>query len=96
MYRRLREVPETVAMTVDGVNVTAMPGESVAAVLLRTAPEYCRLTPIGGVPRAPFCLMGACFDCLMTIDGRASQRSCMTPVRDGMIVTRQAGARALS
>ena len=31
--------------------------------------------------------MGACFDCVVTVDGRIGQRACMTRVADGMIVT---------
>ncbi len=30
--------------------------------------------------------MGACFDCVVTVDGRIGQRACMTPVRDGRLV----------
>jgi predicted molibdopterin-dependent oxidoreductase YjgC len=33
-----------------------------------------------------FCGIGACFDCLLTIDGRPAQRACLVPVRDGMIL----------
>ena len=31
--------------------------------------------------------MGACFDCVVTVDGRIGQRACMTKVADGMVVT---------
>ena len=31
--------------------------------------------------------MGACFDCVVTIDGRIGQRACMTIVADGMQIT---------
>ena len=30
--------------------------------------------------------MGVCFDCVMTIDGEAGVRACMTKVEDGMQV----------
>ena len=40
-------------------------------------------------PRAPFCMMGACFECLVEIDGRANQRACQVRVRGGMRVRRQ-------
>ncbi len=33
--------------------------------------------------------MGACFDCVVTVDGRIGQRACMTKVIDGMTVTGQ-------
>ena len=34
--------------------------------------------------------MGACFDCVVTVDGRIGQRACMTKAVDGMVVTREA------
>ena len=39
-----------------------------------------------GAPRGPFCGMGVCFDCLVTVDGRPSQRACLTKVSAGMDV----------
>ena len=40
--------------------------------------------------------MGACFDCLAVVDGVAGVQTCLTPVRDGMRIERQDGARALA
>ncbi len=37
-----------------------------------------------GSPRGAFCGMGMCHDCLVTIDGRAGQRACLSMVADGM------------
>ncbi|MEZ5620583.1 MAG: (2Fe-2S)-binding protein [Burkholderiaceae bacterium] len=37
-------------------------------------------------PRAPMCLMGVCFDCLVEIDGRPNVQACMVEVREGMRV----------
>jgi len=34
-------------------------------------------------------MMGACFDCLVEIDGVPNRQACMTPARDGMRVKRQ-------
>jgi predicted molibdopterin-dependent oxidoreductase YjgC len=31
-----------------------------------------------------FCGIGVCFDCIVTIDGIANQRACITQLRDGM------------
>ena len=41
-------------------------------------------------------MMGACFECLAVVDGRPNVQTCMTPVRDGMRVRRQDGARTLA
>lgn len=96
MFRRLRELPETIEIVIDGTTASARPDETVAAVLLRTEPFTSRCSPITGQPRAPYCLMGVCFDCLAVIDGKSSQRTCMIPVRNGMRIERQRGPRDLS
>ncbi|MGH7080949.1 MAG: 2Fe-2S iron-sulfur cluster-binding protein, partial [Acetobacteraceae bacterium] len=38
-----------------------------------------------GAPRGPWCLMGACFECLVTIDG-TRQRACMVRAAEGMVI----------
>jgi NADH dehydrogenase/NADH:ubiquinone oxidoreductase subunit G len=40
-------------------------------------------------------MMGACFECLMVIDGEPFRQACMVTVRDGMVIARQDGAAAL-
>jgi sarcosine oxidase subunit alpha len=52
-----------------------------------------RTTPVSDSPRAPYCLMGVCFDCLVTIDGVGSRQACLVPVRAGMAVETQLGKR---
>jgi len=66
------------------------PGESVAAALLASGNPVCRHTPATGADRAPFCMMGVCFDCLMEIDGVPNRQACLVEVREGMQVRRQA------
>ena len=96
MFRKLHEpAAKTVTLTIDGVSVTAEAGESVAAVLLRQSPVWSRTTPITQSKRAPYCMMGVCFDCLAQVDGDASVQTCLTMVRDGMRVARQQGKRSL-
>jgi sarcosine oxidase subunit alpha len=41
---------------------------------------------VSGEPRGPLCGMGICFECRVTIDGRAHQRACQIPCRSGMQV----------
>jgi len=41
-------------------------------------------------------MMGVCFECLVEVDGQGSVQGCLTPVQDGMSVTRQQGRRSLS
>jgi hypothetical protein len=84
-----------VNIEIDGTSVVAVSGESVAAVLLRQSDEWSRQTPVSGCKRAPYCMMGVCFDCLAEVDGIASVQTCMQPVRDGMRVVRQIGKRRI-
>jgi len=79
-----------VVLTLDGRPVTAFEGESVAALLLAEGIVATRLTR-GGEPRGVYCGMGVCFDCLVVVDGVPNTRACVTWVRDGMTVERQAG-----
>lgn len=81
---------------IDGEAVTARAGESVAAVMVRQASPVTRSTPVNGSPRAPYCMMGVCFDCLATVDGVGSSQTCLIPVRDGMRVERQHGKRSVA
>ena len=66
-------------------------GESVAAAVLVHALDHTRTTPISGAPRAPLCMMGVCFECLMEIDGVANRQACLVPVAEGMRIRRQNG-----
>jgi hypothetical protein len=94
MFRRLPDAePAAVALTVDGRTVRARAGDSVAAAMLAAGLIDCRDTAVSGTPRAPYCLMGVCFDCLVTIDGVANRQGCLVAVAEGMAVGRQRGAR---
>jgi predicted molibdopterin-dependent oxidoreductase YjgC len=93
MFKRLADAGTAVALTVDGKPVRARSGDTVAAALLTAGIEHCRTTPVTGAPRAPYCLMGVCFDCLVTIDGVGSRQACLVPVHEGMNVETQQGRR---
>jgi sarcosine oxidase subunit alpha len=93
MFKRLAETGPPVTLTVDGRPLAARSGDTVAAALLASGIDRCRTTPVSGAPRAPYCLMGVCFDCLVTIDGVGSRQACLVPVHDGMMVETQLGKR---
>src|SRR4249920_3265215 len=70
MFRRLDAAGAgEIRFTWDGRDIVARPGDSVAAALLAAGETFLRETPVSGVPRAPYCMMGVCFDCLVEIDG---------------------------
>jgi sarcosine oxidase subunit alpha len=93
MFKRLAEAGAPVAITVDGKAISARTGDTVAAALLVAGIDHCRTTPVSGAPRAPYCLMGVCFDCLVTIDGVGSRQGCLVPVHEGMAIETQLGKR---
>ncbi|MCW8182725.1 (2Fe-2S)-binding protein, partial [Verminephrobacter eiseniae] len=66
----------------DGQAVDGLEGETVAAALAASHIRQMRHTR-EGERRGLYCGMGACFDCLVTVDGVASQRACLTKVADG-------------
>lgn len=93
MFRKLIEPQETVTFTFDGKPVRAARGDSVAAALLTAGIRQFRHNSAGGEPRAPYCMMGSCFECLLTIDGAANRQSCQVDVAEGMVVLSQHGPR---
>lgn len=96
MFRRIEcpqeELPPSVEIHVEGQPVQARDGESVATALLNAGVTSFRRTAVSEQPRAPLCLMGVCFECLVEIDGVQNVQSCMTTVRRGMQVRLQRGA----
>jgi len=88
MFRRLDSHNKTeLQFQFEGQTVSARVGDTVAAALLAAGIVQFRLTPKSDQPRAPFCLMGACFDCLVYVDGENLQ-ACMIMVENGMRLER--------
>lgn len=83
----------TVTLHLEGQPISARQGDTLAIALLNAGVVRLRQTAISGQARAPLCLMGVCFDCLVEVDGRQNVQSCMTEVCDGMQVRLPTGAR---
>ena len=96
MFRKRPDaIRQTVNVLVEGQPVSVNAGESVAAAALLAGIGSTRNSAVSGEPRAPYCMMGVCFECLMVIDGVASRQACLVPVREGMRIARQDGRRGL-
>ncbi len=74
-----------ISITVDGFPVEAYEGETVAGALLASGRRAWRQTR-HGKSRGLYCGIGLCFDCLVTVNGTAGVRACLTPVAAGMVV----------
>lgn len=90
-----RDPGRPVNVIIDGRECVADAGDSAAAAAIRAGMTATRQSPATGQPRAPYCLMGVCFECLMTIDGQPSVQACLVKVRPGMRIDFQKGAVAL-
>ncbi|WP_419248863.1 (2Fe-2S)-binding protein [Streptomyces melanogenes] len=71
--------------------MTGLPGQSIAAALWAAGILSWRTTRAGGEPRGAFCGIGACYDCLATVNGRPNQRACLVAARPGDAITTQEG-----
>lgn len=96
MFRRLHEPNEqSVSIDLEGEILNVGAGETVAAAILAAGAKHSRTTPVTGAARLPYCMMGACFDCLVEIDGIPNRQACMVRVENGMKIRRQEGKRRL-
>ena len=93
MFRPLQDRRhDLVQITIDGRELSVPRGQTVAAAVLSQGLLPTRTTPETSAPRAPLCMMGVCFDCLMVIDGRPNRQACQVLVAEGMSIERQRGA----
>ncbi|MCG7207439.1 (2Fe-2S)-binding protein [Streptomyces arenae] len=79
---------KSISMSFEGLEIPAVPGQSVAAALLESGIRSWRKTRHHQQPRGLFCGIGVCYDCLITIDGALNQRACLAPAADGMVLSR--------
>ncbi|TWI46845.1 2Fe-2S iron-sulfur cluster protein [Pseudomonas duriflava] len=84
-----------ITVTFDDQPLQVPSGLTVAAALLLAGVRYFRTSPVSGEARAPYCMMGVCFECLVEINGVPSRQSCLIEVADGMRIRSQQGARDL-
>jgi glycine/D-amino acid oxidase-like deaminating enzyme len=84
-----RKGDAALTFTFEGRPFLAREGETVAAALIAQG-ELIHSFAKDGAPRGPYCGMGLCHDCIVTIDGRIGMRGCLTKVKPGMAVQRQA------
>lgn len=78
-------MPDRVKLSVNGKAVEVPAGAMVsAAVAIFGASRFRR--SVTGQPRGPLCGMGICFECRVTINGRAHAKSCQIPCEEGMEV----------
>ena len=96
MFRLVDETSvDTLKLSIEGREYEVPAGISVAAAVLLCGIARLRNTPVSDSPRLPYCMMGICSDCLVTIDGVPNQQSCQLEVRENMTIEIQQGAAEL-
>lgn len=80
-----------VTIYVDGKAISAFEGEPIAAALLAAGIRVLHRSAKRDEPRGLFCALGRCTDCIMIVDGKPNVRTCLTPVREGMVIETQRG-----
>jgi predicted molibdopterin-dependent oxidoreductase YjgC len=86
---------DLVELTFEGQRVAAYTTDTIASALLAAGVRTLTVTEAAGEPRAGFCFVGRCADCMVIVDGQANQRACTIPVRDGMEIRIQRGHGAV-
>ena len=90
MFRRMANLTrKPLNFEFEGMEVEALEGDTVATALLAQGVANLRRAPVSSGERAPYCMMGMCFECLVEIDGVAHQQACLVPVKAGLRVARQ-------
>lgn len=74
----------SVLISINGQEVAVAPDISVAAALLTYQAPAMRINLADHSLRGPYCMMGVCFECLVTIDDMPNVQSCMVQVYAGM------------
>ena len=94
MFRKIEGATfDQVTISFEGNEIKADRGQTLAAALLAAGVGHFRTSVTTGESRAPYCLMGICFECLLTVDGIQNRQSCLIEVCEGMTVSRQHRAR---
>ena len=85
------QIGNEVVISVDGKEFHAYEGEPIAAALMANGMRKLRRTRKNHETRGVFCGIGRCTDCIMIVNGIPNIRTCITPVRAGMVIETQRG-----
>lgn len=91
-FRDLSPEGPRVTVRFDDRDLALREGANLAAELLAAGVMPFRRTPVSGAPRGPFCMMGACFDCLIELGG-VTRQACLMEVVEGLDIAMPKGRR---
>ena len=86
MFQNRTDLSDPVTFSFEGRQVTANRGDTIAAALLGWGIFEFRRAAVSGAARAPFCMIGNCYECLVEVQGKGLVQACLTEVAEGMRV----------
>ena len=89
------EEKKTVKFTFDGVAYEGFEGEPILAALHAAGVRTIGHSANTHRPRGLYCAIGNCSSCMATVDGEPNVRTCVTPLKEGMVVISQEGRGVL-
>jgi predicted molibdopterin-dependent oxidoreductase YjgC len=86
-FKRDREI----TFTYNGKEIKAYKGETIAAALYAAGIRVLKASGKYERPRGLFCAIGNCSSCHMVVDGTPNVKTCITQVKEGMVVEEEVG-----
>lgn len=80
-----------ITFTFNGENVVGYEGETIAAALHAAGVKVLGKSLFLHRPRGFYCAIGNCSSCMMTVNGVANVKTCVTDLEEGMVVEIQEG-----
>lgn len=80
-----------IKFTFDGKELEGHEGESIAAALHATGVKVLTHSHELKRPRGFYCAIGNCGQCIMEVNGVSNVRTCIEPLKEGMVVKTQEG-----
>ena len=86
MFQQRTNLSEPVTFSFEGRQLTANRRDTLAAALLGCGIIDFRRAVVSNTPRAPFCMIGNCYECLVEVEGKGLVQACLAEVSEGMRV----------
>ena len=86
MFQQRTDLSDPVTLSFEGGEIMANRGDTLAAALLGCGIFDFRRAVVSNTPRAPFCMIGNCYECLVEVEGKGLVQACLTEVSEGMRV----------
>ena len=86
MFQQRTNLSDPVTFSFEGRQLTANRRDTLAAALLGCGIFEFRRAVVSNTPRAPFCMIGNCYECLVEVEGKGLVQACLTEVAEGMRV----------